>query len=164
MEKRQPLFSFFFFLLIWLHFHHMEVPGPGTESEPQLWPMSPLQQCQILNPLPGVGDWTHTASETMLIIVLLCQGLPRQPLLDLHRLCSMVASYSSIAGEPSLPGSQKGSSGDGVSVGVGTAPPHPDNLLLCSNIMSFRVAPPNPARSTPLPPHPHPRRPISHQE
>ena len=32
----------------------MEVPGPGTESEPQMESIPQLQQCQILNPL----HWT----------------------------------------------------------------------------------------------------------
>ena len=35
----------------------MEVPGPGTESKPQLWPTPQLRQCQILQPTaPGRGS------------------------------------------------------------------------------------------------------------
>lgn len=34
--KTRIIFSFFF--LFWPHLQHMEVPGPGIESEPQLWP------------------------------------------------------------------------------------------------------------------------------
>ena len=37
------------FVLFSSHSWHIEVPGPGTESEPQLWSMSQLQQWQILN-------------------------------------------------------------------------------------------------------------------
>ena len=33
------------------HLWHIEVPGPGIESEPQLQPKPQLQQCWILNPL-----------------------------------------------------------------------------------------------------------------
>ena len=35
---------------------HMEVPGPGIKSEPQLQPMPQLQQHWILNPPHGAGD------------------------------------------------------------------------------------------------------------
>ena len=45
-------FSFFSFLL------HMEVPGPGAESKPQ------LSYYRILNPLGQAGDWTHTSTAT----------------------------------------------------------------------------------------------------
>ena len=38
--------SGFFFLMAALR--HMEVLGPGIESEPQLQPIPQLQQCQIL--------------------------------------------------------------------------------------------------------------------
>ena len=41
----------------------MEVPGPGTESEPQ------LQQRQILNPLLKAGDQTHTSAATRATVV-----------------------------------------------------------------------------------------------
>ena len=34
--------------VFWLHPRHMEIPRPGTESEPQLWLTPQLQQCQIL--------------------------------------------------------------------------------------------------------------------
>ena len=36
---------------------HMEFLGPGTESEPELWPMSQMQQCWILNHLSQRGHW-----------------------------------------------------------------------------------------------------------
>ena len=39
-----------FFFLFWPHWQHMEVPGPGIESEPQLQPAPQLQQCQVPNP------------------------------------------------------------------------------------------------------------------
>ena len=51
----------------WLYFYFFffgcptpyGVPGPGIRSEPQLWPMSQLQQYQIVfNPPCGAGDWT----------------------------------------------------------------------------------------------------------
>lgn len=38
-----PFFTlFFFFLILWLHSQHMEVPGPGIASEVQLQPMPQL--------------------------------------------------------------------------------------------------------------------------
>ena len=37
----------FFF---WPCLQHVEVPGPGIESEPQLWPMLQLQQCWFISP------------------------------------------------------------------------------------------------------------------
>ena len=43
---QQRIFGFFIF---WLHLRHMEVPDPGTESEP--WPMLQLWQCRIVSPL-----------------------------------------------------------------------------------------------------------------
>ena len=42
------LFFFFFFFLP--HLWHMEIPGLGIESEPQLQPISQLWQYQILYP------------------------------------------------------------------------------------------------------------------
>ena len=36
----------------WQPQRHMEVPGPGMESESPLQPTPQLQQCHILNPLP----------------------------------------------------------------------------------------------------------------
>ena len=45
-----PLFLHLFFLILWRHPWHMEVPGPGIESELQLQPTPHLQQHQILNP------------------------------------------------------------------------------------------------------------------
>ena len=47
-----------------LHLQHMEVPGPGMESEPQLWPTPHLWQCQILNPLHQARDGTLTSTAT----------------------------------------------------------------------------------------------------
>ena len=46
-EKSQSFFAFF--LLFQPHPWHMEVPGPETESEPQLQPTWQQRQCQILN-------------------------------------------------------------------------------------------------------------------
>lgn len=37
-----------FFKISWLHSGHMEVPGSGTESEPQLRPATQVWQCWIL--------------------------------------------------------------------------------------------------------------------
>ena len=34
----RPWFSFIYFLTVWPHLRHMEVPAPGIESEPQLRP------------------------------------------------------------------------------------------------------------------------------
>ena len=48
------IFSFFF--SFWPHLQHMEFPWLGIEFEPQ------LQQHQILNPLHGAGDQTHTTT------------------------------------------------------------------------------------------------------
>ena len=39
----------------------MEVPGPGTESRPLLWPMLQLQQHRILKPLHWARAWTHAS-------------------------------------------------------------------------------------------------------
>ena len=41
--------------MLWPHRWHMEVPGPGTEPEPQLSPVA-------LNPLPLGGNWTCTSA------------------------------------------------------------------------------------------------------
>ena len=49
------VFSLFF---LWPHPQHVEVPGPETESEPQLW------QCWILNPLCLAGDGAPTSAAT----------------------------------------------------------------------------------------------------
>ena len=54
------LFHIFFFFLV--HPQHMEVPGPRTESEPQ------LQQCWILNPLHWARDQSGNATEKSQII------------------------------------------------------------------------------------------------
>ena len=55
-----PLSHFFFFFspISWPPLQHVDVPGPRTESEPQ------LQQCQILKPLWQAGDWTWVSSAT----------------------------------------------------------------------------------------------------
>ena len=39
-----------FYLFIWPHPQHMEVPWPGMKSEPQLQPTPQLWQSWILNP------------------------------------------------------------------------------------------------------------------
>ena len=62
------IWNSFFFLSFLPHPWHMEVPGPGIESEPYLWPISQLQQCQILKPLHQARDWTGNATETSQII------------------------------------------------------------------------------------------------
>lgn len=49
-------FSSFFFFLCQLPPRHMEVPGPGTESDPELRPTLQLQQCPILKPIVWAGD------------------------------------------------------------------------------------------------------------
>ena len=54
-----------FLFLFWLHPWHMEVPGPGTESELQLWPTPQLQQCRILNPLYWARDWAQQWPEPL---------------------------------------------------------------------------------------------------
>ena len=43
---------FFLFLILWLHPLHMEVPGPGIESELQPWLPSQRQQHWILKGVP----------------------------------------------------------------------------------------------------------------
>ena len=76
-EKRMKHFcfpqpSFFFFFLFALHPWHVEFPGPGLESKPQLWSTLQLWQCQILNWLcwagDGIEDGTCAATETSWII------------------------------------------------------------------------------------------------
>ena len=55
-----PAFSSHFlkmYLFVWTHRQHMEVPRPGIESEPHLWPMPQLQ-----HPLGQAGGWTCTAA------------------------------------------------------------------------------------------------------
>ena len=55
----------FNFLFLWLYLWHMEVPGPGTESTPQLWPM--LSSCGntgSFNTLHQAGHRTHTSTAT----------------------------------------------------------------------------------------------------
>ena len=49
----------FIFFLFWPYLQYMDVPRPGTESEPQ------LRQHSILNPLCQAGDQTCAATETM---------------------------------------------------------------------------------------------------
>ena len=39
---------FFFFLILWPHPRHMEVPRPGIKSEPQLQPLKQPLQCRTL--------------------------------------------------------------------------------------------------------------------
>ena len=45
---------FFSFFLFWLCPWHMEVPGPGIESEPQLWPTPPVAMIDPLIHCPGM--------------------------------------------------------------------------------------------------------------
>ena len=52
----------FCFRFFWLHPWHMEVPGPGIKSKPQLQPMPQLQQFHILKPLCQARDQTHTSA------------------------------------------------------------------------------------------------------
>ena len=40
-----------FIYLLWLHLQHVEVPGPGIKSKPQLQPVPLLQQRWIFTPL-----------------------------------------------------------------------------------------------------------------
>ena len=51
-------YSFLKTYLFWPYTQHMEVPGPGIKSEPQLQPVPQLWQCWILNPLSRAEDWT----------------------------------------------------------------------------------------------------------
>ena len=37
------------------HLQHVEIPGPGIEPMPHLWPAPQLQWCQILNPRHHTG-------------------------------------------------------------------------------------------------------------
>ena len=55
---------FFFFFLFWLPPRPMEVPGPGIESRPQLWPTPQLHQCWIINSQHWAGNRTCAAAET----------------------------------------------------------------------------------------------------
>ena len=53
-----------FLKILWPHPQHMEVPGPGTKSEPLLWPTLQLWQCWILRPtVPGWGSNLHLSSD-----------------------------------------------------------------------------------------------------
>ena len=52
----------------------MEVPGPGTESKPELQLMSQLQKCWILNPPHQARDQIGTSTETSQIINSLCHS------------------------------------------------------------------------------------------
>ena len=51
VQKHFKKTIFIYLLSLWPHPWHMEVPGPGIKSKPQLWPMPQLRQCWILNPL-----------------------------------------------------------------------------------------------------------------
>ena len=51
-------------LFLWPHSWRMEVPGPGIESKPQLWPTLQLQQHQILNPPHRARDWIYICTAT----------------------------------------------------------------------------------------------------
>ena len=52
---------FLFFLILWLHRWHMEVPGPGTDSEAQLWAtLDPLTHCARRRSNPDLhSDLSH---------------------------------------------------------------------------------------------------------
>ena len=61
------IFLFFsFFIFLWLHSWHLEVPWSGIESAPQ-WQPTQLQlwKCLIFNPLQQAGDGTHTSTVTL---------------------------------------------------------------------------------------------------
>ena len=52
------LFHFIsFHFIFWQHSWHMKIPGPGTESEPQLPPMPQLRQQGILQPTTQSWGW-----------------------------------------------------------------------------------------------------------
>ena len=91
-----PFFFFFFFFLFQPHPWHMEVPGPGTESEPHLPPIPQLWQCQILNPLFWAGDWTGNSTETSQIINPLCRSGKSQTVFWLKTATSTLAGISSL--------------------------------------------------------------------
>ena len=67
LAKLFKLNLFFLLFFFWLPLWHMEVPGPGTESEPELQPMLQLWQSQILNPRHQAGDQTGIPTEMSLI-------------------------------------------------------------------------------------------------
>ena len=58
------IFICFFISFKWPHPWHMEVPGPGTESKPQVWLIPQLQQHQTFNSLHQGRDQTHTSAVT----------------------------------------------------------------------------------------------------
>jgi len=58
------LFCFVFFAFL-AHPRHIEVPGPGIESKPQLQTMPQLLQCLILNPRLDSGNFNiYSSHET----------------------------------------------------------------------------------------------------
>jgi len=68
MHENVNFFCFFkkknIFFFLWPNPWCVEVPGPGTESEPQLRPTPQLQQHQILNRLPQAEDQTCASTAT----------------------------------------------------------------------------------------------------
>ena len=60
------LFVVFCFGLVflWLYPGHMQVPRPGTESQPQLQPTPQLWQCRTFNPLCQAEDPNCTSAVT----------------------------------------------------------------------------------------------------
>ena len=59
---------------------HMQVPGPGVKSEPQLW------QCQIpFNPLHWAGDQSHASAVTQAITETMLDPQPTMPQGELSR-------------------------------------------------------------------------------
>ena len=56
--------NFLIFFLFQPHSWHMEVPGPGIKSKPQMQPRPHLHQCCILNPLHQAGNGTVPCTET----------------------------------------------------------------------------------------------------
>ena len=63
------------FFLFWPHPQHLEVHRPGIESELQLWPMTQLQQCQILNPSCQARDQTRKLSSQRELLQRQCRIL-----------------------------------------------------------------------------------------
>ena len=107
------LFPFIYLVsYVWLNPWHMEVPGPGTESKPQLQPMPQLQQCQVLNPLchsrnsnavyirmireeailVAKAEWHH------LNILPKCQSFPLYPLLQNTSVLTNILSFAEKRG------------------------------------------------------------------
>ena len=52
----------FLFSILWLRPQHMEIPRPGTESEPQMWP--------VPNPLPWATAVGFLIAETAVVLII----------------------------------------------------------------------------------------------